>query len=86
MQKFLTENRLPYCVVWDLRVCGIKTMRLGTWASYEQKMLASKNGEVPRQSTGRPGKFDLDCSFCKAKMGPPGALKQQYEQVHYQEQ
>ena len=40
MQKFLTENRLPYCVVWDLRVCGIKTTRLGTWASDEQKMEA----------------------------------------------
>lgn len=86
MQKFLNDNRLQYAVVWDLRVCGVKTTRLGPAFSNEQKTEAAITGEVPRQSTGRPGQFEYDCSFCKAKQGPPGTLKQHYEQVHYQEQ
>ena len=86
MQKFLNDAKQPYCVVWDLRICGVKTTRIGSSFSKRQKSEAARTGEVPRKSTGRPGQFEYDCSFCKATSGTPGVLKQHYDQVHYQEQ
>ena len=83
MNKFVRDNKLPFEVVWRLEVLGCKTKRLSKCFDKAQRKEAAKTGEKPRHHLGRPGEFEYDCSFCGQKLGPPGELRQHYDQVHY---
>ena len=48
--------------------------------------MAAFTGDRPRKSTGRPGEFEYDCSFCHSKLGTAGVLRQHYARTHYQDE
>ena len=83
MKKFINVNKLPYEVVWDLAVLGTKTKRVSKAFSKEQQKEAALTGVKPRKQLGRPGDFEYNCNLCHDALGPPGELRQHYDQVHY---
>lgn len=74
MKKFIRDNKLPFEVVYDLSVIGIKTRRLSKAFSKKQREEAVKSGKKPQHAKGRPGEYAYDCTFCGKKKGPAGEL------------
>ena len=75
MNKFLSENDLSFEAVWDVAVLGIKTKRVSKAFNVEKREMAAFTGDRPRESKGRPGEFEYDCSFCHVETGTAGVLR-----------
>ena len=83
MEQFLKQNKLPYRLVWDPLVLGVKTRRTGKAFSRHKRFYASFTGERPQNERGPPGGFEFDCSFCAQPQKTFGKLKQHFERTHY---
>ena len=54
---------------------GCKTKRVSKAFNVEKRKRAAITGERPRESKGRPGEFEYDCSFCHVELGTAGYLR-----------
>ena len=83
MNRFITENKLPYKVNWSFKVIGKPSKLLSRFLDKDRREQARVTGKLPKGERGRSPAYIPICTFCGHVPLCQGKLVEHYQKTHY---